>query len=53
MRKLLFLLVVKIDLVFKIDERLAPRGIDGWANFLERANWLWPEYDGETFMDLV
>lgn len=43
----MFLVLVKVDY---IDERLAAKGIDSWALFLEKANmFLWPEYDGEVW----
>lgn len=52
MRKFLFLCLVKLDLFFRIDERLAARGVDSWAHLMEQAEMsCWPGYDGEMFSD--
>lgn len=54
MRKLVMVALCKVDLMFNIDQRLADRGIDAWALFLEKASLhLWPDYDGEGFRDVL
>lgn len=52
--KLLLVTLMKVDVMFNIDQRLADRGIDSWAIFLEHAGMrLWPEYDGEGYRETL
>lgn len=54
MGKLIFVALVKLDLMFNIDQRLADQGIDCWAHFLEVAcERLYPDFDGEGFRHVL